>query len=143
VVRGGEEDEGQAQRLNVRLGELSAGFCSCQEKGGNPFTDEESQRQKLFEEPDFGNAAVQACKRSLCSFSVHAELARLVVDVESMYNQHMYVLGLGQGRKEAQEEVLQTGMGVGYPGSRPGNSLSDHGSELETRCRIGGRQGGA
>jgi len=141
VVGGGEEDEGLAQQLNVRLGEPSAGFCLCQGKGGNPFTDEESQRQKLFEEPDFGNDAVQACKRSLCSYSAHAELARLVVDVESMYNQDMYVLGLGQGRKEAQEEVLQAG--VGFAGSRPGNSLSDHGSELETRFRTGGRQGGA
>jgi len=143
VVGGGEEDEGQAQRLNARLGELSAGFSSCQEKGGNPFTDEESQRQKLVEEPDFGNAAIQVGKRSFCSFSAHAELARLVVDVESMYNQDIFVLGLGQGRKEAQEDVLQTGMGVGYSGSRPGNALSDLGSEMETRFRTGGRQGGA
>ena len=139
MVGGGEEDGGQAQRSNDRLGELSAGICSCQGKGDNSFTDEESQRQKSFEEPDFGNAVVQACKRSHCSYYAHAELARLVVDVESMYIQDMYVLGLGQGRKEAQEEVVQTGMGVGYSGSGPGNSLLDHGSEWETRIRTGGR----
>jgi len=141
VIGGGGEDVGQVQRLNVRLGELSAGLRSCQEKCGKPY--EESQRQKLYEEPDFGNAAIQAYKRSLCSYPAHAELARLVVDVESRYNQDMFVRGLGQGRKEAQEVVLQTGMEVGLSGSRPGNFLSDLGPEMETSCRIGGSQGGA
>ncbi|KAL9324019.1 hypothetical protein ACSQ67_008876 [Phaseolus vulgaris] len=31
----------------------------------------------------------------------------------------MYVLGPGRGRKEAQEEVVRTGMGVGYSGRGP------------------------
>ena len=143
VVGGGEEKGGQVQQSNDRVGELSAGICSCQGKGDNSFTNEESQRQKSFEEPVFGNAAVQACERSHFSYYAHAELARLIVDVEIMYTQNMYVLGLGQGRKEAQEEVVQTGMGVGYSGSGPGNSMLDHGSERETRIRTGGRQGRA
>ncbi|XP_068466662.1 uncharacterized protein [Phaseolus vulgaris] len=143
VVGGGEEDEGQAQRSNESLGERSTGFSSCQEKGGNLFSVKESQRQKLAEEPDFGNAYIKVGKRSLNSSSAHAELARLVVDVESRYNQVVFVPGLGQGRKEAQEDVLQTGKGVGYSGSRPCNALSDPGSEMEMRVRTGGSQGGA
>jgi len=55
----------------------------------------------------------------------------------------MYMLGLGQGRKVGQEEVVQTGMGVGFPGSGPGFSLLGHGSERETRIGKEGRQGGA
>jgi len=143
VVGDGEEDAGQAQRSNANFGECSAGFSSCQEKGGNLFSVKESQRQKLAEEPDFGNTYIQVGKRSLCSYSAHAELAKLVVDVESRYNQVFIGPGLGQGRNETQEDVRQTVLGVGYSGSRPGNALLDPGSEMEKSVRSGESQGGA
>jgi len=85
VVGGGEKEGGQAQRLDDRLGELSAETNTCQGKGVYSFTNEDSQKQKSFEEPIFYNVAVQACERSHISYLAHAELARLVVDMESMY----------------------------------------------------------
>jgi len=119
VVGGGEEEGGQAQGLNYRLGELSAEISMCKRKGAFCFTNEDSQKQKTLEEPVFDNAVVQASERPHVSYFAHAELARLVVDVESMHTQNTHGSVLGQGRKVAQEEVAQTGSGVGLSGSGP------------------------
>ena len=123
--------------LNDRLGELSAEISMCQRKGVFCFTNEDSQKQKTLEEPVSDNAIVQASERPHVSYFAHAELARLVVDVESMHTQNTHGSVLGQSRKVAQEEVAQTGSGVGLSGLGPDFPLSEYGAGKE------GRRGGA
>ncbi|KAK7364492.1 hypothetical protein VNO80_13191 [Phaseolus coccineus] len=80
-VRGGEEEGGETQKSKT--------LC---------------ESQKAFVEPVFDNESVQACGFAVNKSYAHAELARIVVDIESMNTQKEPNLGLGQERKiEAQE----------------------------------------
>jgi len=90
-VKEGEADEGgeqEAHTTKVKPFEESAtkGEVS-QEKVAKCFTNEGMKGLKVSEEVDPANHSTYVCDPASDSLSVHAELARLVVDVENKFTQ--------------------------------------------------------
>lgn len=76
-------EEGEAvQKSKVSLVENSSSSRACQGKSGKTFTKEEIQIQMAFTEPTFVVDSVEACVSPLLKPCAHAELAKLVVDIE-------------------------------------------------------------
>lgn len=127
-VRGGKEEGGKVQKSKAPFVDFSASSSACRNKGEKPFTKEEIQGHKAFVEPAFANDSIQPCDVSFYKTCAHVELARLVVDIESMCTQKGTFLGLGQGsEEEAQKEEVQAG--VGEDGSGSGQDQTSPGLE--------------
>jgi len=144
-----EEDEGQAKpRGNFGtfsnehfFKELCPGIRDDQGKSCSPFMKEVNEKRGYMEGPEVGTPSVIACAEAYIGSPVHADLAKLVIDIEVSSLATPICNGLGQvGNKEAQPGMGwdQTLFGL-EGGPRPDRETC--GSEEGSRGYERGMQG--
>ena len=101
----GKGEGGETYKSKAYFGESSTKSRVSQREGEKLCTNEEIQGQKILAEPATVSALDQACGFTNNVPCAHADLARIVVDIESFNSQREVQSGLGlRKKKEAQNE---------------------------------------
>jgi len=100
----GKGEGGETYKSKALFGESSTKSRVSQREGEKLCMNEEIQGQKTLAEPATVSAFDQACGFANNVPCAHADLARIVVDIESFNSQREVKLGLGlRKKKEAQK----------------------------------------